>query len=162
MFVPLCEDCQGGRSCEERRLEPKPSCLSAGRRTVGTNTIRLSLSLSVFLFLTLIPSSPRDSEVLVLSPALADRQVVSSSDRLLSAPVEAESVEVVNPVTWSEAEGEELNQGIRLKIKHPKVREPMLDHRYLTYKQSVPDDYLQQTNQSALISAGCPPSGVAR
>lgn len=70
--------------------------------------------------------------MLVLSPGLADRQVVSSSDRLLSVPVEAESVEVVNPVTWSEAEGEELDQGIRLKIKHPKVREPMLDHRSIT------------------------------
>lgn len=99
--------------------------------------------------------------MLVLSPALADRQVVSSSDRLLSAPVEAESVEVVNPVTWSEVEGEELNQGIRVKIKHPKVREPMLDHRYLIYNPSVPDDYLQLTNRSTLISAGCPPSGMA-
>lgn len=134
MFVPLCEDCSGGRSCKERCLEPKPICLSAGRRTVGTNTICLRLSLALHLSRSHFdPPTPRDSEVLVLSPGLADRQVVSSSDRLLSAPVEAASVEVVNPVTWSEAEGEELDQGIRLKIKHPKVREPMLDHRYLIY-----------------------------
>lgn len=61
--------------------------------------------------------------MLVLSPCLADRQVVSLSERLLSGPAEAEPVEGVDPVTWSEGEGEELSQGIRLKINHPKVRE---------------------------------------
>lgn len=59
--------------------------------------------------------------VLILSPALAERPVVSSSERLLSAPVDAESAEGVEPVTWSECEGEELDQGIHLRISHPKV-----------------------------------------
>lgn len=59
--------------------------------------------------------------MLILSPALADKPVVSSSERLLSASVDAESVEGVEPVTWSECEGEELDQGIHLRISHPKV-----------------------------------------
>lgn len=59
--------------------------------------------------------------MLILSPALADKAVVSSSERLLSAAVDAEPVEGVEPVTWSECEGEELDQGIHLRIRHPKV-----------------------------------------
>ena len=60
--------------------------------------------------------------VLILSPSLADRQVVSSSERLLLGQQEAGSTEEAGSVTWSDTEGEELNQGIRLKIQHPKVR----------------------------------------
>lgn len=60
--------------------------------------------------------------VLILSPALADRQVVSASDRLLSDQQE-ESVDAPESVSWEEGEGGELNQGIRLKINHPKVRQ---------------------------------------
>lgn len=59
--------------------------------------------------------------VLILSPALADKQVVSASDRLLSPSQEAEPVEEASLVTWSEGEGEELQHGVRLKILHPKV-----------------------------------------
>lgn len=59
--------------------------------------------------------------MLVLSPSLADRLVVSSSERLLTAPVDTELVEGVAPVTWSECGGEELDQGIHLRISHPKV-----------------------------------------
>lgn len=65
----------------------------------------------------------RDLAVLILSPSLADRQVISSSERLLTGQWEAEPTEEAGPVTWSEGEGEELNRGIRLKIQHPKVRE---------------------------------------
>lgn len=61
--------------------------------------------------------------VLLLSPSLADRQVVSASERLLSGQDEVEPAEGAGPVTWGEAEGEELNQGIRLRIQHPKVSE---------------------------------------
>ncbi len=32
-------------------------------------------------------------------------------------------MEGAGPVIWNDAEGEDLNQGIRLKIQHPKVRE---------------------------------------
>uniref|UniRef100_A0A3Q3XIF4 Ribosome biogenesis protein BOP1 n=1 Tax=Mola mola TaxID=94237 RepID=A0A3Q3XIF4_MOLML len=67
-----------------------------------------------------------DSVVLILSPSLADKQVVSSSEQLLSGSVEAEPVEGANPVTWSNCEGEELNEGICLKIHHPKVRDNYL------------------------------------
>lgn len=60
--------------------------------------------------------------VLILSPSLADRQVVLSSEQLLVCQQEAEPMEEMGNVSWTEAEGEELNQGIRLKIQHPKVR----------------------------------------
>lgn len=63
--------------------------------------------------------------VLILSPALADKQVVSASDRLLSSSQEAEPVEEASLVTWSDGEAEELQQTIRLKILHPKVRESL-------------------------------------
>lgn len=59
--------------------------------------------------------------MLVLSPSLAGRQVVSASERLLSPPEDADSAEALEPVAWSECEGEELDQGIRLRISHPKV-----------------------------------------
>lgn len=59
--------------------------------------------------------------MLVLSPSLAGKQVASASERLLSPPAEADPAEALEPVTWSECEGEELDQGIRLRISHPKV-----------------------------------------
>lgn len=59
--------------------------------------------------------------MLVLSPSLAGRQAAAASERLLSPPAEADPAETVEPVTWSECEGEELDQGIRLRISHPKV-----------------------------------------
>jgi len=64
----------------------------------------------------------RESVVLILSPSVADRQVISSTDRLLTGQQEEGPSEGVVPIVWSEVEGEELNQGIRLKIQHPKVR----------------------------------------
>lgn len=57
--------------------------------------------------------------MLILSPSLADKQIVSSTERLLVGQQEAEPTE--GPVTWTDTEGEELLQGIRLKIQHPKV-----------------------------------------
>uniref|UniRef100_UPI003AAA9494 ribosome biogenesis protein bop1 n=1 Tax=Centroberyx gerrardi TaxID=166262 RepID=UPI003AAA9494 len=52
-----------------------------------------------------------ESQVLILSPTLADRQVVSSSELLLSGQQGAEPVQgAESPVSWSEAEGEELSQ----------------------------------------------------
>ncbi|XP_075996269.1 ribosome biogenesis protein bop1 isoform X4 [Genypterus blacodes] len=82
-----------------------------------------------------------DSVVLVLSPALADRQVLSSSERLLSAPQEVESEDVRGPVTWSSAEGEELSQGIRLKIQHPKAVQQVAWHAKGDYLASVMPDH---------------------
>lgn len=129
MFIPLSEDGPGGRSCEERRLEPEPICLSAGCRPVRTRLSAIFTSgwrlTVIVLFLCgqqiKICSNPfRDSAVLILAPSMADKQVISSSERLLSAEQEEEASE--GAVTWTETEGEELNQGIRLKIQHPKVR----------------------------------------
>lgn len=60
--------------------------------------------------------------VLILSPSLADRQVLLSTEQLLSDQWEAESAEEDGPVKWINLEGEELSQGIRIKIQHPKVR----------------------------------------
>lgn len=69
-----------------------------------------------------VRSLRRDSLVLIVSPSLAERQVLLSSERLLVAYQEAEPAENVGPVSWSDVEGEEHHQGLRLKIRHPKVR----------------------------------------
>ncbi|XP_074469063.1 ribosome biogenesis protein bop1 isoform X1 [Sebastes fasciatus] len=82
-----------------------------------------------------------DSVVLILSPSLADKQVVLSSERLLSGQQEAESTEGVGPVTWSDVEGEELNQGIRLKIQHPKAVHQVAWHAKGDYLASVMPDH---------------------
>ncbi|KAM3858503.1 ribosome biogenesis protein bop1 [Diretmus argenteus] len=81
-----------------------------------------------------------DSRVLVLSPALADRQVVSSSE-LLSSQQGVDSVQGVEPVTWSETEGEDLSQGIRLKIQHPKAVQQVVWHAKGDYLASVMPDH---------------------
>ncbi|XP_036001305.1 ribosome biogenesis protein bop1 [Fundulus heteroclitus] len=79
-----------------------------------------------------------DSVVLILSPALADKQVVSSSERVLTAKEEEEGPsEGSQPVVWSETEGEELNQGIRLKIQHPKPVHQVTWHSKGDYLASV-------------------------
>ncbi|XP_058475374.1 ribosome biogenesis protein bop1 [Solea solea] len=80
-----------------------------------------------------------DSVVLVLSPSLADRQVVSSSERLLSG--EQESTEEAGPVTWSDTEEEEQSQGIRLKIQHPKAVHQVVWHSKGDYLASVMPDH---------------------
>lgn len=80
-----------------------------------------------------------DSVVLILSPSLADRQVVSSSERLLSG--QQEPSEEAGPVTWTDAEGEELNQGIRLKIQHPKGVQQVAWHAKGDYLASVMPDH---------------------
>uniref|UniRef100_UPI0037E89923 ribosome biogenesis protein bop1 n=1 Tax=Semicossyphus pulcher TaxID=241346 RepID=UPI0037E89923 len=82
-----------------------------------------------------------DSVVLILSPSLADRQVVSSSERLLSSQLEVEPAEVAGSVTWSDTEGEELNQGIRLKIQHPKAVQQVAWHAKGDYLASVMPDH---------------------
>uniref|UniRef100_A0A3B5MQF0 Ribosome biogenesis protein BOP1 n=1 Tax=Xiphophorus couchianus TaxID=32473 RepID=A0A3B5MQF0_9TELE len=81
------------------------------------------------------------SAVLVLSPALADKQVVSSSERLLSAQQEEGPSEGSQPVVWSETEREELNQGIRLKIQHPKAVHQVTWHSKGDYLASVMPDH---------------------
>ncbi|XP_050925666.1 ribosome biogenesis protein bop1 isoform X2 [Lates calcarifer] len=82
-----------------------------------------------------------DSVVLLLSPSLADRQVVSASERLLSGQDEVEPAEGAGPVTWGEAEGEELNQGIRLRIQHPKAVHQVVWHTKGDYLASVMPDH---------------------
>ncbi|CAK6979781.1 ribosome biogenesis protein bop1 isoform X1 [Scomber scombrus] len=82
-----------------------------------------------------------DSVVLILSPCLADRQVVSASERLLIGQQEADTTEGAGPVTWSETEGEELNQGIRLKIQHPKAVHQVQWHAKGDYLASVMPDH---------------------
>nr|XP_046273143.1 ribosome biogenesis protein bop1 [Scatophagus argus] len=82
-----------------------------------------------------------DSVVLILSPSLADRQVVLSTERLLTGHLEAEEAEGVESVTWSEGEGEGLNQGIRLKIHHPKAVHQVVWHAKGDYLASVMPDH---------------------
>ncbi|XP_076610009.1 ribosome biogenesis protein bop1 isoform X2 [Chaetodon auriga] len=82
-----------------------------------------------------------DSVVLILSPSLADRQVVSSSERLLSGHQEAEPTDGPGSVTWSEGEGEELTQGIHLKIQHPKAVHQVVWHAKGDYLASVMPDH---------------------
>ncbi|XP_036949730.1 ribosome biogenesis protein bop1 [Acanthopagrus latus] len=82
-----------------------------------------------------------DSVVLILSQSLADRQVVSASERLLSSHEEAEPTEGDAAVTWTEVEGEELNKGIRLKIQHPKAVHQVVWHAKGDYLASVMPDH---------------------
>ncbi|KAK5884184.1 hypothetical protein CesoFtcFv8_020439 [Champsocephalus esox] len=82
-----------------------------------------------------------DSVVLVLSPSLADKQVVSASERLLAGPQGEEPAEEAGPVTWTDTEGEELNQGIRLKIQHPKPVQQVAWHAKGDYLASVMPDH---------------------
>lgn len=82
-----------------------------------------------------------DSVVLILSPSLADKQVILSSERLLSAQQEGEEpAEGNGSVVWSEAEGEALNQGLRLKIQHPKAVHQVVWHAKGDYLASVMPD----------------------
>ncbi|KAK1876067.1 Ribosome biogenesis protein bop1 [Dissostichus eleginoides] len=82
-----------------------------------------------------------DSMVLVLSPSLADKQIVSASERVLAGPQGAEPAEEAGPVTWTDTEGEELNQGIRLKIQHPKPVQQVAWHAKGDYLASVMPDH---------------------
>ncbi|KAM4540128.1 ribosome biogenesis protein bop1 [Odontesthes bonariensis] len=82
-----------------------------------------------------------ESVVLILSPSVADRQVISSTDRLLTGQQEEGPSEGVDPIVWSEAEGEELNQGIRLKIQHPKAVNQVTWHAKGDYLASVMPDH---------------------
>ncbi|KAL7382005.1 hypothetical protein ABVT39_014871 [Epinephelus coioides] len=82
-----------------------------------------------------------DSVVLILSPCLGDRQVVSASERLLSGPQEAEPMEGEGPVTWTDVEGEEFHQGIRLRIRHPKAVHQVAWHAKGDYLASVMPDH---------------------
>ncbi|KAJ0055167.1 hypothetical protein NL108_011456, partial [Boleophthalmus pectinirostris] len=61
------------------------------------------------------------SEVLLVTPpsTAADKPVVTATERLLSEEAEP-ATEGEGPVAWMNAEGEELLQGIRVKIQHPK------------------------------------------
>uniref|UniRef100_A0A7N6FJT7 Ribosome biogenesis protein BOP1 n=1 Tax=Anabas testudineus TaxID=64144 RepID=A0A7N6FJT7_ANATE len=108
-----------------------PVC--SGRTLPGTQT-RLSAC-------WLSPCKHLDSVVLILSPSLADRQVVLSSERLLLGQQEAEPAEEVGPITWIEAEGEERNQGIHLKIQHPKAVHQVAWHAKGDYLASVMPDH---------------------
>ncbi|KAK2920533.1 hypothetical protein Q8A73_000018 [Channa argus] len=82
-----------------------------------------------------------DSVVLILAPSLGDRQVVSSSDRLLAGQQEAEPADGAGPVVWTEAEREDLNQGIRLRIQHPKAVHQVAWHAKGDYLASVMPDH---------------------
>ncbi|XP_037330852.2 ribosome biogenesis protein bop1 [Pungitius pungitius] len=83
----------------------------------------------------------QDSVVLILSPSLADRQVILSTEQLLSGQWEAESTEEAGPVKWIHLEGEELSQGIRLKIQHPKAVHQVTWHAKGDYLASVMPDH---------------------
>ncbi|XP_061597715.1 ribosome biogenesis protein bop1 [Cololabis saira] len=82
-----------------------------------------------------------ESVVLVLSPCLADKQVMSATDRLLATPQEEALSDGPRPVVWSDTEGEQLNQGIRLKIQHPKAVNQVTWHAKGDYLASVMSDH---------------------
>ncbi|KAM6899973.1 ribosome biogenesis protein bop1 [Xenentodon cancila] len=82
-----------------------------------------------------------ESVVLILSPSLADRQVISATERLLGTQQEEGPSEGSDPIVWSETEGEELNQGIRLKIQHPKAVNQVTWHAKGDYLASVMPDH---------------------
>ncbi|TNM92661.1 hypothetical protein fugu_018063 [Takifugu bimaculatus] len=73
-------------------------------------------------------------------PRWRTKPVVSTSERFLSASVDAEPAEGVEPVTWSECEGEELDQGIHLRISHPKDVHQVTWHTKGDYLASVMPD----------------------
>lgn len=58
--------------------------------------------------------------MLVVSPGLADRLVVSSTEQLLSS-YEAPEEEKEQAVVWSSSQGPDYEKGIRLTLTHPKV-----------------------------------------
>uniref|UniRef100_A0A8C6TZS7 Ribosome biogenesis protein BOP1 n=1 Tax=Neogobius melanostomus TaxID=47308 RepID=A0A8C6TZS7_9GOBI len=81
------------------------------------------------------------SVVLLVSPpsTAADKQVVTATERLLSDEVEPAAGE--GPVVWSNAEGEELHQGIRMKIQHPKPVTQVTWHSKGDYLAAVMPDH---------------------
>ncbi|XP_077362292.1 ribosome biogenesis protein bop1 [Festucalex cinctus] len=90
-----------------------------------------------------------DSLVLIASPALADRQVLSSTEGLLAAPPEAEAGDGAGSVSWSEAEGEERGRDLRLKIRHPKAVQQVTWHAKGDYLASVMPEH--SSHQQVLI-----------
>lgn len=72
-------------------------------------------------------------------PTAADKPVVTATERLLSEEVEPAAAE--GPVTWSNAEGEELLQGIRIKIQHPKAVTQVTWHSKGDYLAAVMPDH---------------------
>nr|XP_057902467.1 ribosome biogenesis protein bop1-like isoform X1 [Doryrhamphus excisus] len=82
-----------------------------------------------------------ESLVFILSPSLADREVVSASERLLAGQQEAVPTDVAGPVTWVDAEKEEHNHGIRLKIQHPKPVQQVVWHTKGDYLAAVMPDH---------------------
>uniref|UniRef100_A0A3P9I8L4 Ribosome biogenesis protein BOP1 n=1 Tax=Oryzias latipes TaxID=8090 RepID=A0A3P9I8L4_ORYLA len=82
-----------------------------------------------------------DSTVLILSPSLGDKLVISSSERLLAGSQEENPSEGPQPVVWSETEGEELKEGIHLKIQHPKAVHQVTWHAKGDYLASVMPDH---------------------
>ncbi|KAM9737364.1 ribosome biogenesis protein bop1 [Menidia menidia] len=82
-----------------------------------------------------------ESVVLILTHSLADKQVISSTERLLTAPLEEGPSEGSVTVVWSDVEGEELGQGIRLKIQHPKAVQQVTWHAKGDYLASVMPDH---------------------
>ncbi|KAJ0003775.1 hypothetical protein NQD34_008873 [Periophthalmus magnuspinnatus] len=81
------------------------------------------------------------SEVLLVTPpsTAADKQVVTATERLLSEEVESAMGE--GPVIWSNAEGEELLHGIRIKIQHPKPVSQVTWHSKGDYVAAVMPDH---------------------
>ncbi|KAM9384013.1 ribosome biogenesis protein bop1 [Pholidichthys leucotaenia] len=82
-----------------------------------------------------------DSVVLILAPSLADKQVTLASEQLLSGTQEEEPPsEGSGSAVWTEAEGDELNQWIRLKIQHLKAVHQVTWHAKGDYLASVMPD----------------------
>ncbi|XP_057684502.1 ribosome biogenesis protein bop1 [Corythoichthys intestinalis] len=81
-----------------------------------------------------------DSLVLILLASPAERQTVLRSERLLAAHREAEQAEAAGPAVWSDAEGEEHQRGVRVKIRHPKAVQQVTWHAKGDYLASVMPD----------------------
>ncbi|XP_067111897.1 ribosome biogenesis protein bop1 [Osmerus mordax] len=89
-----------------------------------------------------------ECSVLVVSPGLADRLVVSSSEQLLSS-YEAPEEEKEQAVVWSSSQGPDYEKGIRLTLTHPKAVRQVTWHAKGDYLASVMPD--NSSNLQVLI-----------
>ncbi|XP_077600115.1 ribosome biogenesis protein bop1 [Stigmatopora nigra] len=91
-----------------------------------------------------------DTLVLILMPSLADRQIIRNSEQLLATRPEAQSAQSAEvPAQWSDAEGDEHQQGFRVKIKHPKEIRQVAWHAKGDYLASVMPD--NSSHQQVLV-----------
>lgn len=84
-----------------------------------------------------------DKYILLVSPpaTAADKQVSTATENLLTGSQEEETSQGEGLVSWSDTDGEELNQGIRIKIQHPKPVSQVSWHSRGDYLAAVMPDH---------------------